>query len=1402
MGIWETDQFYKKTPISNIGGTLLLDEDIDFKILKKAIRKFVEKNDAMRTRIKVVEGKPLQYIVPYEYFPIKLHDFTECTKEEEAQWLKEKTETPISLCKEPLFRFYLMKSHDGRCGYLVVIHHIICDGWTNALKFGQTMEYYAKLASGGKIDSTTNPSYIDYIKKEKKYFKSERFQHDKEFWMARYEEKPVQNSIKLRDKENHNHDAKRSKFEIDGDLASKIHGYCKTHAISPAVLMESILGVYASRFHDVSEMTIGIPVLNRSGAREKSTVGMFVNTLPVKLKVDDKSNFLDMCKSVASQHMELFRHRRYPMNQLLSDLRKKHHITHNFYDICVSYSNGKIKKPNHDYKFSTNWIFHGTQADSLYLHIDDRDDNGTFILQYDYLVSMFSSEEIRLLQKRIMFLLEQCVTKEISIIGELELADTEEKETILSSFNNTTVDYNKSKCFHHCFEEQVKKTPDMAAVIFDDIAYSYDAVNQSSNALAKKLHDEGIGVNSVVGLLLNRSEKVIIAQLGTMKSGAYYVPIDPNYPQDRIDYMIMDSNAEVIITTRNAINAELINDNTKVIYIEDIKLDHTNKENPLYVCMPNDPAYLIYTSGSTGKPKGAIVHHAGLVNLCTESPIGYYGDAITNDLKNIISLSTISFDMFVLESLVPLFNGMTIIMANENEQNVQTKVNTLITKYNAEVLVATPTRMKLLLLDDSLLDYLSHLKVILVGGESFPEALYKQLSKLTEARIWNMYGPTETSVMCTQSQLLSDHITIGKPISNTKIYILDKYMKLLPVGASGELYVGGDGVGLGYLNRPELTQERFLDDPFNLGFKMYKTGDVGSWDAEGNIHYHCRNDFQVKINGLRIELGEIEDALMSIDSIEDAVVTVVGEQDEKQSLCAYYVSEQEIDNEAFHHILKESLPGYMIPLYYVKHGVFPLMPSGKVDRNQLPKPNLEQLFKKEIVAPRNEFEEKLADILCEVLEIDEVSIDDHIFYELGGDSFAAIQIQFLAEKAELEIDINDLYQYSSIRELSEIHLEDEVVHHYEDDRYRRVFQKKDITKQHEGMESVLLTGATGFLGSHILFQLLNDTDAEITCLVRNKERLFNVLEHYFGTGHKSYIDRVHYLEGDIELSNFGLSDDVYNELIDDIDSFIHTAANVRHFGMFEDFYKTNVLGTKEAISFCKKSNAMLHHVSTMSVSGDGATKQNIVNPRFSESNLYIGQDYQSNVYIHTKYLAEKEVVDALEHGLNACIHRVGNLMWRKSDGKFQMNIKENGFINRLFAFKKLGIIPDMFADLQVDITPIDQCAEAIVLLANSAKKSEIYHVINHHKVSYKDLLDKSDLSYDTVPFEQFFNKVSENRDDDQIGVLYLYLNQMIEYYHKMDVDVKSSRTKKKLKALEFSWKKLSDEYLSQCPVSN
>ncbi|MHB8072532.1 non-ribosomal peptide synthetase family protein [Desulfosporosinus fructosivorans] len=1396
IGIWETERFFEGTSIGTIGGTLLINEDLDFELWEKAINKFLEKNDSVRLRIKVIDGQPVQYLMDYQYNKLEFVDLTGKTKDEQDSWISNKMEIPFEKADSDLFEFVMLKAWNGEHGYFIKFHHAIADGWTISLLGTQTMEYYRQIKDFTALSDEAKPSYIEYIKSEQEYLNSAKSQKDREYWLNKFKDRPNISAIKIRNKDFYSSKANRLTFKVDGEEAIDLRNYCKKYSTSPAVLFEAALSIYISRFLDIQDILIGTLVLNRSGVREKATTGMFVSTVPMKIQIDDFGSFNDLCKRISAEHMSVFRHQRYPYNLILSEVRQKHKITENLFDITVSYQNAKISKSKVGYDFKTNWYFNGHLSEQLQLHIDDRDDSGVFVLHYDYLTELFTEDEINNLHKRISLLLAQGINYEDIKICEMELVDEKERHQLLYEFNDTYADYPRDKCIHQLFEEQVERSPDNIAVVFGNTKFTYQEINRKANALAKMIRNKNEKTKGVVGLMLNRSENILITQLGILKSGANYLPIDPLYPEERVNYMLQDSCASVVITSRDSLKKFKSGIAVNIVYIEDIEFEGPVVENFENINTPNDTAYLIYTSGSSGKPKGTIITHRGAVNFCNNNNI--YTGIISETLIRFVSVTTISFDIFVTESLLPLINGLTVVMANEDEQNNQIMLNQLIIKNEVEILQTTPTRMKLLLADKDNLQYLQKLKVIILGGETFPVSLYRQLNELTKAKIFNIYGPTEATVWSTKAELVSENITIGKPISNTQIFILDKYLKPVPVGENGDIYIGGDGLAAGYYKRPELTEEMFIENPYSKSSKIYRTRDIGYWRDNGEIVHLGRSDFQVKIRGIRIELGEIEDAIHKSGFVEQTVVSANLDKQGNLYLCAYYVSSEGICINDMRSFLNKSLPEYMIPTYFLRMESIPLSPNWKVDRKALPAPILEEIRTKEYAAPRNELERKLADILCGLFEAESISIDDHFFHDLGGNSFTIIRYQTLAETQDICIKTKEVFEYPTIRLLS-ANLGGQVVETLNDDRnYGRISNSFRCFTNKNKMKNVFLTGATGYLGAHLLSQLMENTEVEIICLVRDENRFIDSLKYYFGDTYRKEIGkRIILIVGNLNKPQFGLNFEEYEELLQSVDTVIHAAANVRHFGIWDEFYKTNVLGTKEIIAFSLKSNSKLHHISTTTVSGDGLVKQNRNNPLFDEDSLFIGQDYKSNVYIHSKYLAEKEVIDALDNGLDACIYRVGNVMWRDCDGVFQQNAKENGFINRIAAFKKLNAVPYALLLKMIDFTPVDRCAEAIIKLVRTTDKCEIYHIFNDNQISYRKMLKMANIDYRMKSFKGFVKLANADMQDENIGVLNLYLNEIKEYMNKMSVHVENKKTREALARVGFVWNKPDKNYFDK-----
>lgn len=440
-GIWETESFYQGTSIGNIGGTLLLKEELNFKLWEKAINKFIELNDSCRIRIKMVDDEPFQYISDYKYIPLSLVNFNGKTKSEQDNWISEQMKIPFHLLDNDLFELFMIKANNGEHGLYLKMHHLIGDGWTISLLCTQIMNYYKKFEAGEDNQYNERPSYTEYIKKEQEYLSSSKLVKDKEYWLSKFKDKPQLASIKLRESNVYNLTAERETFIINKKKADELRTFCKENSSSPAILFEAALRIYFSRFVDIQDATVGFPVLNRNGSKEKETTGMFVSSVPMRLILDDNETFVKLCKKIALEHMEVFRHQRYPYNVLLSEIRKMHGITHNIYEVAVSYQNAKILKKENDYEYKTRWYSNGSMSEQLQIHIDDRDDEGTFVVHIDYLHDLFSADEVCELYKRIMIFTEQGIQNMGLQIKEMELVDDMERQQLLFEYNDTYTDF-------------------------------------------------------------------------------------------------------------------------------------------------------------------------------------------------------------------------------------------------------------------------------------------------------------------------------------------------------------------------------------------------------------------------------------------------------------------------------------------------------------------------------------------------------------------------------------------------------------------------------------------------------------------------------------------------------------------------------------------------------------------------------------------------------------------------------------------------------------------------------------------------------------------------------------------------------------------------------------------------
>ena len=775
--IWFTEQFYKGTPIENITGCVIVLEKLNLKALQKAINLFVKSNDSFRLKFTVKDDKPLQYLSSFSEFEIE--NVMVNTDEDIKDIENEMSNTPFEVLDNLLFSFKTFTFPDGHGGFVITAHHLISDAWTAGLVVNEIMDYYEKIINSQIIDNK-NPSYLDYITSEQEYLNSEKFNKDKEFWNEIFKTVPEVATIPSINVENSNSSlsckAKRKQFVIPKETMNLINEFCKQNKASAFNFFMAVLAIYLSRVSSLDDFTIGTPILNRGNFKEKQTTGMYISTIPFRISINHKIPFAEFLSNISADFSKIFRHQKYPYQYLLEDLRKKDSSIPNLYNILLSYQNVRSNKQTSDINYESSWVGNNFISDDIDIHLYDMNDTGDINIAYDYLISKYSIDDICSIHARFLYIINQVLENNDITLNEIEIVTPDEKEKILYDFNNTSADYPRDKTITQLFEEQVDKTPDNIAVVFENQKLTYRELNERANSLANYLRSKKIGRNDIVGIMVNRSLEMIISILAVLKSGACYIPIDPEYPQDRIEYMLNNSNTKLLLTFKRLENK--VTFDNKLFVELDNELYNSNKDNLININEPDDLAYIIYTSGSTGKPKGVMLKHSNINNFIQ----GMCNVVDFNSRKTIVSVTTISFDIFVLESLLPLEKGLKIVIANENEQNDARLFNALCLKNNVNIIQTTPSRFQVLISNSNELNYLESITDILVGGESFPKMLLEKLQQLTKANIYNVYGPTETTVWSTVKNLTDEtSITIGKPISNTRCYILDNNKKLLPV---------------------------------------------------------------------------------------------------------------------------------------------------------------------------------------------------------------------------------------------------------------------------------------------------------------------------------------------------------------------------------------------------------------------------------------------------------------------------------------------------------------------------------------------------------------------------------------------------------------------------------------------
>ena len=1304
QNIWNLQKYYEGSTISAICGAVYFKGKIDTEILKRAVNHVIEHQNGLRLRFCEVNGKAMQRVEEYQYEKIPFLQVSD--KEALRQYILQHAQKLTGLTDRPLYYFAIFQLN-GQIGIVTALSHLISDAWTLSLITRQISDAYEALTQGALRDGKVW-DYLEHVHAEEEYHASIRYEKDADYWRDKYPGKPEETAIKPSAAPAVYATVKRVTRALGCELTELAAQFCRETSITPAVLFETVITLYLSKINPENKaVTIGTLVLGRYSAREKNTAGMFISTLPLTIPVSASDTVEALANRITDSHRELFRHQRYPYSNILRQLREKDDFTGNLYDVMFSYQNAQT-----GIDAETEWFSNGYSEIPLAIHIDNRDNGSSYTWTVDYQAEVFRHEaEIRLIIDRLEHILRQIITNYKVPTDKISIIPDAEYQRIMFDFNDTAADYPGDKCVHTLFEEQVERMADKTAVIACDRTLTYRELNEQANRIAHSLIDQGVKPGDIVAFALPRRSYLIATMFGILKAGAAYLPIDPDYPQDRINYMLEDSKAAYLITEETI---------QKLLKNEDIA-------DPMLPMTSDSLCYCIYTSGSTGRPKGTLLRHRGIVNLVTNLSI--YHDL--SKCKRIGFMTTITFDVATQEIFTALLNGFTGVLVAERRETSTEEIISRIQEDKIDVIYATPTYL------DALTDstkkaekLLAAVKVICLAGEKFylnHHAL--SLKDQYPIAFENQYGPAETHVTTATTMENYSDITIGKPIANIQIYILDAYRRVVPTGVTGELCIAGDGVGAGYLNSPELTAEKFIDNPFGEG-KLYKTGDLAYWREDGNIVYVGRNDFQVKIRGLRIELGEIENAMQSVDGIVQAVVVVRKNGEGRQLICAFYTGD-EISAKDIRSQIGQRLPKYMLPHIFMRLDEMPLTSSGKVNRKALPEVDLSVISSMvEYAAPVGEFEKRLASLMEQALNYSPIGRNND-FFDLGCDSLKAIEFLSKAHGEGIYFDLQNVFDYPTIESLcsylQNIPEKKNPFAPEQFEKYAPILEQnvwdENFIPNGRKLGTVFLTGSTGFLGAHILDALMKHGAQKIYCLVRGgEERLAQRLQYYFGEQYAGEIGKtIIPIVGDL------VSEDNEDDWPERVEYVIHAAASVKHYGTWQYFKQTNVDATARVLAYAQKINAKLVYVSTASVSGNSLVDQfdgyvSEEEKHFYESSLYIEQSLD-NVYIRSKFEAETLVLDAMLHGLHANIVRMGNLTNRVSDLKFQPNYADNAFLKRIKAILDLGCLPEYPASAYAEFTPVDAAAEAVVKITEYMNdRYTVFHVYSNRNLYFDRML--------------------------------------------------------------------------------
>ncbi|CAJ7049286.1 non-ribosomal peptide synthase [Burkholderia pseudomallei] len=1031
-GIWLDQMLNPDLPCYILGAILRIDGTFDEALLTSVVNEVVNANDSLRAMLVSEGGSVRQRVLSDVELEIAHIDFSGSAHPHDSAWRYMRTAFDTAFALDGLLcDFRIVRESPSRTYWMYRCHHLVADGQSVSMICRMIVDLYNRRASADMARIEPTPSYFDSLDDDRKYAESSRYERDAQFWQDKFSSLPPP-LLSSRSSEaaarpasfpdgQVNLTIERAKYDRLGRIA-EASGCTIVH------VMFGVLALYFSRAYQVDEVVIGMPVHNRSTAQQKRAIGMFASVVPIRIPVDGNERFVSLLNGVSAELRHCYRHQRFPIAELNRRLGLVRTGRRQLFDLTLSFEKFPLDFYIGDVKLGLTSMRHRFEQTPITVNVQDYHEDQDLVMQFNYDVNAFSHAEVDNIGTRIGGLLDALIEHHDDMpVGMLPLLDEAERKQVVYAWNATERDYPIEQCIHQLFEAQVDRKPEAIALTFDGQRLGYAELNARANRLAHYLQARGVGPDRLVALCAERGIEMVVGLLAILKAGGAYVPLDPSHPPERLRRMLDDTNPVAVLV--DDIGADALASFESHVAARSPRVHLSRDIAQWRACNPANPptpreraarrlAYVIYTSGSSGEPKGVMNEHRGVVNRLWWMQQTYALD----ERDAVLQKTPFSFDVSVWEFFWPLMSGARLVIAKPEGHKDPAYLSELIDRERVTTLHFVPSMLQAFLEDEGAARGCGSVKRVMCSGEALPPSLVKRFYRcLPDARLHNLYGPTEAAVDVTAWACDAEEggasVPIGRPIANTRIYILDGYGQPVPRGVAGELYIGGVQVARGYLNRPELTRERFVDDPFVAGGRLYKTGDLARWRTDGSLEYLGRNDFQVKIRGFRIELGEIEAQLAKVAGVRETVVLArdSGSPAGEKRLVAYYTGNADVA--ALREQATRHLPAYMVPSAYVRLDAWPLTPNGKLDRRALPAPADDAYARAEYEAPQGAKEEALAAIWKDLLPVERISRHDN-FFELGGHSLLVIGLSEKLRAAGLHADVRVVYRASTLADLA------------------------------------------------------------------------------------------------------------------------------------------------------------------------------------------------------------------------------------------------------------------------------------------------------------------------------------------------------------------------------------------------